>query len=288
MNNRGVFITLIVFLLSTSIVALSQSIRHNFNELEENQKYVAMIDRVSYKYENIQDNIFEIIENTSGIDFNAGETSITFTEKLPNARSLDEMEVSIGAYKKFVDEHRDGLDININIDEMDLSTFTIMPYDINYSHADAPGRGHRQNNTIYYEPSSLDFNAYVVEVILQNQTYDEVEEDIDYADLAGEQGVNLLLIVRNSVKIEEFSKFYEEIDANKESEITISTTGSAEKDVHITFSPFGRMTVLNNNSVAVDIVTGIDFGDDTTEEPYLELMKGFVVVSNPILRIEKR
>ncbi|MFH1545649.1 MAG: hypothetical protein ABIE23_06220 [archaeon] len=288
MNNKGVFITLTIFLLAAGVLALSQSIRHNFNELEGNNKYVVMTDRVGYKYENIQDNIFDIIENISGIDFNIGEKSITFTEELPNARSLDAMEISIGAYKKFVEEHKDGLDINMNITDFDLSTFTIMPYDINYSHADAPGRGNRHNNTIYYEPSSLDFNAYVVEVILQNQTYDEVEEDIDYADMAGEQGVNLLLIVRNSVKIEEFSKFYEGIDANAESEITISTTGNAEKDVHITITPFGKMTVLNNNSVAVDIVTGIDFGDDATEEPYLELLKGLVVVRSPRLKIEKR
>ncbi|MFH1663713.1 MAG: hypothetical protein ABH986_02805 [archaeon] len=283
---KGFIFSVMILLVGITFLNFSSFLKNNSLGARESMENYAMVNRVDYKYENIADNIFDIMINGTEIDINIGTDYIYFTEDLPDKRSQINFYTSLNKYVLFLQEHTDALDITINT--QDMNKIVIGPYDINFFHASAPGRGNRTNNTIEYAPASLDFNSYLVDITLQNQTFNGIYIENNSCMSPGDpNGFCLTLIVRNSVKVPEETVSYCNLDPNLSCEIVVETSGEAEKDVHIFIEPFAKMILLNNNSVQVEIKSGIDFGS-TGITPYIKFPEGFIRIMDYTTGIEKR
>src|SRR3989338_2781597 len=272
MKQKGVILTLTILLFSLAIIGLSSQLRENTRLLEQNAQFVSAIDRVAYKFENVQDNIYDIMLNVGNMDFDSNAEAIWFYERLPEKTKKDTYQIDLDSYREFVALHSDALDVNINSATIDVRDLLISPYDINYTHSKDKGRYY---NEITYSPATLNFEGYFIDITLQNQDYNGI---ITNVKTSPGSNIGLDVIIRNSVKITENELHYADVDPTKDSDITIKTSGQAHNDIVITITPTGVLTITNNNSVPIDINSGINFGALAIEMPVVELPENLVVV----------
>jgi len=283
---KGFVFSVIVLLAGLTFLGFSSFLKQNSTGQYEGSESFVMANRIDYKYENIGDNILDIMIHGTGLSIDAGTDYIYFTENLPDKESQINFYTSLNKYVLFLEEHTDALDINVNVN--DMNKIVIGPYDINFWHSNAPGRGNKLNNTIEYSPGNAEFESYVVDVTLQNQTFEDIVVEDDSCMIPGDpDGFCLNIIVRNSVKIPEQTVQYCDLDPNLSCEIVIETSGAADKDVHIFIEPYARMILVNNNSVQVEATSGIDFGS-TEITPYIKYPEGFITIRDNKTRVEKR
>lgn len=282
---KGFIFSVMILLIGITFLGFASFLKEN-SSIEQNSGNYIITNRIDCKYENIADNIFDILMLGSGIDINFGEDYIHFTEDLPNRDSQTAFYTGVQRYALFVKEHNDALDITINT--TDMNKLVIGPYDINFFHSSAPGRGNKTNNTIEYSPGSADFNSYLVDITLQNQTFEEIVVEDDSCMNPGDPtGFCLDIIIRNSVKIPEQTVQYCDLDPNLSCEIVVKTSGEADKDIHIYLEPYARLILLNNNSVQIEATTGIDFGGQGIT-PYIKFPEGFITIRDSKTNVEKR
>lgn len=282
MKERGFIFTLTILLFSLAVMGLSSQLRENTRLLEENAQFVSAIDRIAYKFENVQDNIYDIMLNVGNMDFDSNAEAIQFYERLPEKTKKDTYLIDLDAYREFAFLHSDALDVNINSFSIDVRDLLVSPYDINYTHSKDKGKYY---NEISYVPESLNFEGYFVVITLQNQDYNGIIKNVKTNPT---NNINLDLVIRNSTKITENELHYTDVDPTKSSDITIKTSGQAQHDIEIKITPTGILTITNNNSVPIDINSGINFGALATEMPVVELPGGMIVVGSADYNIEKR
>ncbi len=273
MKQKGIIITFAILLFSLAVISLASALKENTRGIEHNAQFASTIGRVAYKFENIQDNIYDIMLNVGNMGFDSNSEAIWFYERLPDKSKKETYQIDLGVYAKFVALHADALDVNINSLSIDVRDLSIMPYDVNYTHSKDKGRYY---NEISYTPESLNFEGYFIDITLQNQDYNGI---ITNVKTSPSSNIGLDVIIRNSTKIEENELHYADVDPTKDSDITIKTSGQARNDIVIAISPIGILTITNNNSVPIDINSGINFGALATEMPVVELPKNLVVVS---------
>ena len=282
MRQKGIVLTLTILLFSLAVIGLSSELRENTRLLEQNAQFVSVMDKVAYKFENVQDNIYDIMINVGNMVFDSNSEAIWFFERLPDKTKKDTYQIDLDAYREFVFLHSDALDVNINSLSVDVRDLLVSPYDINYTHSKDKGR---YSNEISYSPKSLNFEGYFIDITLQNQDYNGIIKNVKTSPT---NNINLDLVIRNSTKITENELHYTDVDPTKTSTITIKTSGVAQKDIEIAISPTGVLTITNNNSVPIDINSGINFGALATEMPMVELPDNLVVVGSADYNVEKR
>ena len=281
MKQKGVILTLTILLFSLAIIGLSSQLRENTRLLEQNAEFAIAIDRVAYKFENVQDNIYDIMLNVGNMDFDSNAEAIWFYERLPEKTKKDTYQIDLDSYREFVFLHSDALDVNINSATVDVRDLLVSPYDINYTHSKDKGKYY---NEISYSPESLNFEGYFIDITLQNQDYNGIIKNMKTSP---SNNINLDLVIRNSTKITENELHYTDVDYTKTSTITIKTSGQAQHDIEITITPTGVLTITNNNQVPIDINSGINFGALATEMPVVELPDNMVAVGSADYNIEK-
>ncbi len=283
---KGFIFSVIILLTGLTFLNFSAFLKHNSIGAYESSENFVIMNRIDYKYENIADNITDILLNGTAVDINAGKDYIYFTEELPDKEGQINFYTSLNKYILFLEEHTDGLEIVV--DTTDMNKLVIGPYDINFWHSNAPGRGNKTNNTIEYSPGDAEFTSYVVDVTLQNQTFEDIVVEDNSCMVPGDpNGFCLDIIVRNSIKIPEGTVTYCNLDPNLTCEIVIETSGAADKDVYIYLEPYAKLILINNNSVQVEMTSGIDFsGQGVT--PYLKFPEGFIMVRDSKTETEKR
>ncbi len=282
MKQKGVILTLTILIFSLAVIGLSSQLRDNTRLLEQNAQFVSAIDRAAYKFENVQDNIYDIMLNVGNMTFDSNSEAIWFYERLPDKTKKDTYQIDLDAYREFVFLHSDALDVNINSLSVDIRDLLVSPYDINYLHSKDKGRYY---NEISYSPETINFEGYFIDIILQNQDYNGIIKNVKTSPASN---IGLDVVIRNSVKITENELHYTDVDYTKTSTITIKTSGQAQHDIEITIAPEGILTITNNNSVPVDINSGINFGALATEMPMVELPENLVSVGSADYNVVKR
>lgn len=281
-SQKGVVIAFTIVVFGLMIVGLTDAISDNARNEEANATGKIAIDRAAYKYENIFDNIIDILNHVAGLRYDANASYIEFSESLPEKGKQDMVDIILDDYIEFIERHNDGLDININTIVIDRTNFNIQPYDINYRHSTVKGRRY---NEIIVEPAAINFKGYTVDITLKNQDYNSIQKNVKHTPTGN---IDLDIVVLNSSKIVENELHYDDVDPAKTSTITVKTTGQAQNDIVIEVSNLGVLTITNNNSVAVDINVGIDFGSSAMSKPYIALTPGLVEVGLSEFGIEKR
>ena len=271
-KQKGIIITFAVLLFSLAVISLASALKENTRSIEHNAEFASIIGRVAYKFENVQDNIYDIMLNVGNMNFDSNESAIWFYERLPDKSKKETYLIDLDVYAKFVALHSDALDVNINSATIDVRDLSISPYDVNYIHSKDKGKYY---NEISYSPATLNFEGYFIDITLQNQDYNGI---ITNVKTSPSSNIGLDVIIRNSVKITENELHYADVDPTKDSDITIKTSGQAHNDIVITITPTGVLTITNNNSVPIDINSGINFGALATEMPVVELPENLVVV----------
>lgn len=291
MNSKGLLLTFSVLILALVVLQLSQIVKENVKQADAFKKDIIGIDNVSMKYENIEDNFQDILENVSALKINKTPTTIALTETLSKKKEdnkFTNLKIYLDNYNLFLEGYKDNLDVNLSYNLNDSLDLIVEPYDFNVSHPNVFTQGKRINNSIIYSPSRLDFNSYFLDLTLQNQSYESIQTNPASVPTCNNclKALNIELIVRNSNKIPETNVSFTNIDASKKFTITINTSGESGNDIEIVFDN-SKLTITNNNSVGVDLMSGIDFGDDANAAPHIRLPNTFIKVRDHELRTEK-
>lgn len=281
-SQKGIVLSVAALVIAIVVVGLASTIADYQQDFGKNAKYTVGIDRVAYKYENLQDNVIDILNNVGQIFYVADENSIVVSETLPNKKGSNNYTDALQEYKEFALRYRDNLDININIDSLDLNQIVFEPYGIVYGHS-SQGSKKDYLNEMHYYPGSVNFNEYTVDVYLQNQNFKEITSNI----MTTSGGIGLNVNVYNCKSCDANSFEYENIDPNETSWVIIETSGEATKDVNVVISPVGNMSVVNFNSVPIDLNTTINFPAMATL-PEIALPENFIVVDDNSLGVRKR
>lgn len=286
MIDKGFVFSLIVLLFGLLLFSLSSSFYSNSASFEDNLKYFMGIERVSFKFENFEDNIYDILTNAGGLSWKLVDSNVYFMEKLPGKKGKGTFTADLDKYAQFASQYNDGLDVNIASDEIDSSVLNILPFDVNYMHSDKQGGGWKNDNEIFFNPSEINFSGYFVEITLLNQNYTSINESYKTCSGSCSTPISFLLVVKNSNKIVQVSSSNNNLDSDKQSVVIINTSGSASNDIRIEIGPGGVLHLENSNSVSIDVNSGINFGNQG-ELPYVTLANGLVKVKMPQLNIEK-
>ncbi|MFH1751612.1 MAG: hypothetical protein ABH821_01590 [archaeon] len=277
MNNRGVFYSIGILVLLLSLMALNDFALKQKTALQQGVYYSTMIDRVSFKYENVQDNILDLIANSAQINLTFSDNNVSLSELLKNKKAQENCFLDLGVYKQFIFPYHDSLDLNINIEDFNSCMLVIEPGGIRFYHSGD------DLESMHFDPEEILFNAYVVDVSFQNQPFEAIITDLNYA-LPEEQGIDLNVFVRECKKCDANFFSFPKLDPYKISTVHIDTAGGSDKDVWIYITPIGALEVTNNNSVSVELTAGIDFN----VTPWLGLPDGLIEVRDNQFKVEKR
>jgi len=286
MNQNGIYFTAGLLLLVLGAISLTQSAFTQSDRAEKNQSTAIAIDRLDYKYQNTEENLLALIEKSAGISWDSNSRKAVFTEALPNKARTAGYAAYFNAYKQFASINLDGYDININA-IADSATLSIQPYDINYTHISASQKKNPKPNQIIISPSKIDFNAYVVSIVLQGQDYTGTAEQVKTTD---DNPVCLELSVykEKSRKTLNYGKTWCNIDPQKSSTITVKTNGPASNDIQVKITPQGVLGITNNNSSQIIVESGIDFGNNAQSAPQVAIPRGMISVSESAFKIERK
>jgi len=168
----------------------------------------------------------------------------------------------------------------------DSATLSIQPYDINYTHISASQKKNPKPNQIIVSPSKIDFNAYVVRIVLQGQDYTGTAEQVKTTD-NNPVCLELLVYKEKSRKTLNYGKTWCNIDPEKSSTITVKTNGQSSNDIQVKITPPGILTITNNNSSQIIVESGIDFGNSAQSAPHVAIPRGMISVSESAFKIER-
>ncbi|MDO8627686.1 MAG: hypothetical protein Q7K42_04425 [Candidatus Diapherotrites archaeon] len=290
-NRKGFLFTLSLLLLALVIIQLTQVVRSNVQESEAVKKNIIGIDRVSVMHENIQDNLEKIFENTTGINFTVSGNIVYFSETLSKKtqdNSFKNFKTSLDNYKKFLETQQESLQSSLSYDLNSDFDLTIVPQNLTVRHADVFKQGGKSNNKVSFLPQTMDINSYSIDITLENESFDSIQTNPanPVACTSCAKPTNLSLIVRNSSKIPKATTIWANIDPAQQFTITINSSGNSPKDIEIALNN-GSLTITNDNSTEIGLVSGIDFGIDSNSSPSLKIQSIAVNVSDPILAVEK-
>jgi hypothetical protein len=282
MNVKGIFLTISLMVLALGLIAFTQSAENIFAVSEGNTKYFSGIHRTVMKYENTEDNIIDIVENTAHLSFSIEDNALIVSEQLPDDSSLNDAQVALQKYRQFAMQYTDNLDVNISSDVLNVRDLVIEPYDIQYAHTSSDKQG--ELNQAVFTPGDYGIQGYVIDITVQNQPYQGITPSIVTLPSGG---ITLDIHVHECTGCDANSSSYLNVDPDATSLITIETAGAAPKDVNILISPGGILTVSNNNSVSIDLNTSIVFASATIT-PHIALPEGFVTIKENTLGVEAR
>ncbi|MDO8427994.1 MAG: hypothetical protein Q7S92_02160 [Candidatus Diapherotrites archaeon] len=251
------------------------------NDLYSNGfKELAGMENLQAKYENISDNIAEILQKIGGTSWIIESGKITFTETLPDKKGKQQYALDLETYAKFTGQHKDNLDINLNTASLSLNELTIQPYDVNYGHPLQTGKKAKNQNILQINPKTINFEGYQLQITLQNQSYESLSTNVKECTGSCTKGIFIDLKVLDSSKILETSYIEDNADPNQVSTITIKTSGNAGNDIVITLGLNGKLEIKNENSVPIEIETSVDFGAGNV--PEIEWSKNSIQVGDSL------
>ncbi len=286
MNSKGIMFSIMAFFLGLLVLALSFIANQNLQESEAGYGFTSSSQKTFSIFENVEENILEILENVAGISVNISDSSVAFTETLPQKKRKANFDVSVENYKRFALSQIKEADLNINDEVIDLSILQIEPFDINYMHSNVPGKGWRDNTDAFIAPKEINFRGYFVIVTLLNQTYQSITTDFKACTGTCSKGIKLDLNVVNANKIIEATTSHPNLDPYKTSTVTIKTSGNAQNDIIVTAGPNGQLRVENKNSVPIELQSGVIF-DENAGTPSLRLPENMVSVGDRITGFKK-
>lgn len=246
---KGVLISISILLLILAVLTLSSTLTGKARSYADNSKYIGIIDRTAYKYENLGDNVLEIIMKTLNVTYDAEQEAFLISEPLSNKKGQQNLEDGLEQYKQFVDGYPDGFDININVGAIDDNELFFEPCDIAIWH-DNQGKKKNENRLNFRVGDANCLRGYDINVLLNNQSFKQVVPSVQTAS----KGIDLNLHVYNCKGCDANNFLYSKVDENKVSIVIIETTGKAKKDLNIVVAPpNGSLAVANFNSVSVDL-----------------------------------
>jgi len=284
MNRKAFVLSFMVFLFALIIILLVASSRELRTTLRDDYKYVSLIDRVSTNYDYTEDLFLDLYEKVGNTKIYSDSNKAVFSLRLPDKQSKDNYDLNAVSLRNFILQDTEALSYSINLLNADLTTLNIHPFDINFSQADI--NNVRDNNSVFFSPSGIEFRKYFVEIKLLNQDFNELTASISSCGSCFFK-IELDLEVRdaNNAIVSTFSDT--DIDANSLSSIFIKTNEPPVNDIEIFLTSLGNFRLSNNSGKSFDLNAGIMFPENELSFPEIHYPKGFLKVKS-ILGIEKK
>lgn len=176
--SKGVLITVSTFLLLMALLVLSGNTLSSVVKGEQDLGQVGTLDRVNYKFSNIEDNYLDIRSKVLGLRVEVVDgNTLCFFDKLPNANfqkdspgqgnKVTRFETDLSTYEKFVKLYPDALNVNFDATDVNVLDISAYPLNLDYSYE------HRIERQINIGPNT-DIAGIDINVVLVNQDFDEV------------------------------------------------------------------------------------------------------------------
>lgn len=170
--------TAATFFVLLAVLALSYFSFVNVTKGEKDLSEVGVLDRVNYKFTNIEDNYLDLREHILGVTVTVDGNSVCIRDKLPNSNfqpfsgggdKISHFESELFVYDKFVKLYPDDLNIVFDVSDVNVSAVSAYPLDIAYFY------GQRRERQININPFAYAIAGIDVEVVLENQDFDETD-----------------------------------------------------------------------------------------------------------------
>ena len=124
-NNKAFIGTLLALLLGFFLLNLRIDQQYLVSENQTGLKETLSLENLNAKYENISDNIFNLLEKTGGVNWTITGNKVSFTETLPDKKRKTQYSLDLDTYSKFVNEHKGNLDVNLEASSLSLGLFIL-------------------------------------------------------------------------------------------------------------------------------------------------------------------
>ncbi|MFH2028666.1 MAG: hypothetical protein ABIJ08_05980 [Nanoarchaeota archaeon] len=239
MNKKGIYFTIAFSFLMMVVLALAILIFNDQLKSEEIVTKLSLVDRVYDLDSSLQQSMADIFHIKSNISINMSNTSIMFTEKIPNS-GRSNFNNSMISFKKFVESNISNINITID-DVIARLPLIIMPYNITFE-----SDGQTGINVI---PRELNFMGYSISILL-SENVTSCNNNIQ----AGTFNLSVYVYGQNENKCE-YSLL---IDATAENEISVNGN---ELIIDVTNN---RLSISLNNETSMTAYTKTSLLLDTS------------------------
>lgn len=280
MNSKGITSSVSSLFLILMLLALANVISSNLSVNDDIAEELIEIDRVRQMHENIESNLSELMENSLDVNVLENESSFSVTEVLSQDNAYykyDNYVQGLNTYKSFIaSKSNASLDIFFDSNNERFSSFSILPFDINYSHPELASS--ETNSKIQIKADSINFSAISFTADLSSQTYESIS--VSPNPLPNCSGCSNPIDINITVIDPDTSsnvQNYTNIDSDENFSITISASELSGSDLVIEKSG-NSFTVTCNDSNSIKMTSSIHF--DSNSSPEFAFYSGLFTVSS--------
>ena len=202
MNRQGLVITFFTFLFLTSIVAMTYAVKENLVLHDHNKKWGLGVARIGERFDQVEDGLLSLAEKVGGLEAEHDHNYFQVSFSLPRASQQALFEGRAADFNRFVRRFSNALDFNLNGGDYDLDAFFFWESDVNFGQR---LHGFRDENAFYISPRIPAFDAYLVEVRLLGQDFNNLSSSlVECSDCNAPIGLRVVVKDDNGETVESF------------------------------------------------------------------------------------